>query len=65
MLLSVVHVLFKLVDNTTCVVGMYVLVVGPYIAGESKENHPAIKVPSLSLTLSSFPVFLRALFIYW
>jgi hypothetical protein len=44
---------------------MYVLVVGPYIAGESKENHPAIKVPFLSLTLSSFPVFLRALFIYW
>jgi hypothetical protein len=51
MLLSVVHVLFKLVDNTTCVVGMYVLVAGPYIAGESKENHLAIKVPSLSLTL--------------
>ena len=62
MLFSGLIVLFMLVDNLSCIVGMYVMVIGAYIAEQSKDNYPAIKVPSPSLTLSSLSVFLNALF---
>jgi len=62
MLFSGLIVLFMLVDNLSCIVGMYVMVIGAYIAEQSKDNYPAIKVPSPSLTLSSLSVFLHALF---
>lgn len=39
-------------------VGMYVLIIGAYIAPESTENLPAVKVPSPSLTLFVHPCLL-------
>ena len=62
LLFSGLIVLFTLVDNLSSLVGMYVMVIGAYIAEQSKDNYPAIKVPSPSLTLSSLSVFLNALF---
>ena len=40
---------FTLADDRSCAVGMYVMVIGAYIAAESKDNYPAIKVPYSSL----------------
>ena len=61
LLFSGLIVLFTLVDNLSSLVGMYVMVIGAYIAEQSKDNYPAIKVPFHSLTLSSLPFFLACL----
>lgn len=50
-------VLFNLVDGPTCAVGMYVMVIGAYIATGCKDNYPAIKVRSHFLI--SVPAFLH------
>jgi hypothetical protein len=55
-------------DHGSCSVGMYVMVIGAYIAPESKDNYPAIKVPYFSLvTPHVCPCLLVFLFptVYW
>jgi hypothetical protein len=53
--------MFTLADDFPCPVGMYVMVIGAYIAAESRDNYPSIKVP-YSSPLMSAPVFFYAFF---